>query len=177
MLWPLYFRAIFYKKSSLVRESHTVSHMSLINKIHDCFANGVHSCRCSVVMGCWDSIAIRFWRGKYSNIYRFYNPLPSSSQSLRSVSKSSTPGWRPFLCLNIAFAMKSGCCFLSNLQAYQKKQRMRGQGNATLLPSPVSAHGRNNLRKISGSSGMKYAPSSSNRSKAEVDSLLKTCEG
>lgn len=131
MLWPLYFRAIFYKKSSSVTESHTVSHMSFINKIHDFFATGAHSCCCSVAMGCWDSIAIRFWRGKYSNIYRFYNPLPSSGQSLLSVSKSSTPGWHPFLCLNIAFAMKSGCCFLSNLQAYQKSS---GRGDREMQP-------------------------------------------
>lgn len=135
--WPLYFRVIFDKKSSSVTESHTVSHMSFINKIHDFFALGFHSsCCCTVAMSCWDSIDIRFWRGKYFNNYRFCKALPSFVQSLLSVSKSSTPGWCAFFCLNISSAMKPRCRFFATLHIYQKKQ-MTGEGNAAPLPDPV----------------------------------------
>lgn len=128
--WPLYFRAIFDRKSSSVTKSHTVSHMSFINKIHDFFVLGFHSsCCCTVVMSWWDSIDISFWRGKYSNNYRSYKALPSFVQSPLSVSKSFTPGW----CLSLSKEAKVPLlCYNSS-----KKQMTRGKGNASPLPDPV----------------------------------------
>lgn len=51
--------------------------------------------------------------------------------------------------------MKSGCCLFATFHAYQISKQWEDRGGVAALPSSVSASGKSNSRKTSGSSEIK----------------------